>query len=180
MTISTDATTVSEARAWLLEAREGGTKCPCCGQHVQVYKRHLNYSMAHVLFLLYEYFTHHEGWLHVPSYLNGKGVAARGGDWAKLAHWGLIVRSGEERQDGSARVGKWRITSKGERFMEKAISVPAYYLSYNNTILGWAERQLYVDEALRKAFDYCELMQGVRRPPPRDPQNPNWPPPGFR
>ena len=157
------------ARAWLMNARHEGTTCPCCTQRAQVYRRKLYYAMAHTLVLLYEYFATHDGWLHVPTYLNGRGVAARGGDWAKMTHWGLIVGSGETREDDSGRVGEYQITELGIAFVERSVTVPAYMFFYNGEAIGRSDERVYIDAALGKQFNYAELMSGIARPVPGPP-----------
>jgi len=156
---------LSEAREWLLAAREAGTDCPCCGQHCRVYRRRLNYAMAHTLVLVYQHFLAHPdaGWLHLPSFLNGKGVLARGGDPPRLSRWGLIVGSGAVRDDDSGRVGEYKLTDKGRAFVERRVAVPSHVLIYNNTVLGWSDEQIYIDAALGKGFNYAELMAGMTR-----------------
>jgi len=173
--------TVAEARDWIKQARVKGCTCPCCDQHAQIWKRHLNYAMAHGLILIYEYCAEHEGWLHVPTYLDGRGVVARGGDLVKLVHWGMLIAPGTIRKDKSPRVGNYRITEKGYQFVERSIRVPSYYLSYNNVPIGWSDKQILIDEALGKHFNYEELMIGVPRAKRPEPPPPDytWPPPGF-
>ena len=174
--------TVSEAREWIRKARVKGCRCPCCDQHAQIWKRHLNYAMAHGLILIYEYFAQHDGWLHVPSYLNGRGVVARGGDLVKLVHWGMLLFPTDKvRKDGSPRVGNYRITERGYKFVERELAVPSYYLSYNNVPIGWSDKKILIDEALSKHFSYDELMIGVPRAKRPEPPPPSfdWPPPGF-
>ena len=164
-------TPLSEAREWVLAARASGTSCPCCGQHCRVYKRKLNYAMAHTLVLVYQHFLANPraGWLHLPTFLNGKGVIARGGDPPRLSRWGLIVGRGTERDDGSARVGEYQITEHGRAFVEQRVAVPAYAFIYNNEVLGWSEEQTYIGSALGSGFDYASLMRTMVRPPDAPP-----------
>ena len=134
-----DSASLGEVRAWLLERRGRGVKCPCCGQYARVYRRRLNYAMAYGLYLVYEYFHLRarapEPWLHVPRYLNGKGVVARGGDFAKLVHWGLLEAKEGERPDGSARIGYYRLTPEGVAFVENRSRVPTYLYFYDGEVV---------------------------------------------
>jgi hypothetical protein len=175
-TLSSDCS-LAEARELVAREQENGIICPCCGRRVKVYKRRLYGAQVEVLMLMYDYFTSHEGWLHVPSYLNGRGVKARGGDWAKMKHWSLIVSSLEVRKDGSDRAGRWRITERGCQFVERQIAVPAYYLSDKNRVVGWADQQVYIDQIASKRFNYAELMRKIKHREP--PSTHQWPPPGF-
>ena len=62
-------------------------------------------------------------WLHVPSYIaemvadHPRRAAAVRGDWAKLKFWGLIEEKPDVRDDGSPRVGYWRMTPLGRQFV---------------------------------------------------------------
>jgi hypothetical protein len=161
-------TSLDAARNWVMEERwRDGVTCPCCDQLAKVYRRPLNYGMAHCLFLMYDYFNqpgHERCWLHLPSYLNGRGVVARGGDPTKTRYWGLIVGSGDVREDDSPRVGHWRITEKGVAFVEQRITVPSHALVYNDQCLGFSEEQVLISKCLGKRFDYAKLMATTRRP----------------
>jgi hypothetical protein len=163
------AATLEEAREWLKAAREEGTNCPCCNRPARVYRRKLNYAMAHGLILIYDYFATHDGWLHVPTFLNGKGVVARGGDLSKLTHWGLLVGSGEIRADDSSRVGDYKLTRRGIKFVEREIAVPAWLKLINNEVVERSDERVYIDAALGKFFNYAELMSGITRHPRPDP-----------
>jgi len=173
-----------QAREWLLGARSEGTTCPCCGQYARVYKRRLNYAMAYALVLVYRHFSlkPETEWLHLPSFLNGRGVLARGGDPAKLRYWGLLVGSGGVRDDDSGRVGEYRITELGRAFVERMTDVPAHLYLYNNDVLGSGDQRIYIDEALGKHFNYAELMSSMGPPDKRTEQPPSqttlwWPEP---
>lgn len=164
-----DSASLGEVRAWLLERRGRGVKCPCCGQYARVYKRRLNYAMAYGLYLVYEYFHLRarapEPWLHVPRYLNGKGVVARGGDFAKLVHWGLLEAKEGERPDGSARIGYYRLTPEGVAFVENRSRVPTYLYFYDGEVLDRDDKTVSMPEALGDHFDYAELMAARVAPP---------------
>jgi hypothetical protein len=106
-----------------------------------------------------------EPWLHVPRYLNGKGVVARGGDFAKLVHWGLLEAKGGERADGSSRIGYYRLTPEGVEFVENRRRVPTHLYFYNSEVLGQETKTISMPEALGEHFDYEELMAARGKPP---------------
>lgn len=155
--------TLREARR-LLRARlvAGGGECPCCRQLAKVYKRKLSSSMGYALVLIYRYFEVYtdEAWLHVPTYLNGFGVVARGGDWSKLVFWGMIEERPEDREDGCKHAGHWRITEKGKRFVRKVETAPKHLFFYNGQCVALSAEQTFIDEALGNHFHYDELMRG--------------------
>ena len=91
-----DTATIGEVRDWLREHVEKGAECPLCHQFAKVYRRTITSAMARALVLIW----HEGGWgkrlyVHVPSI-----DPARGGDVAKLEHWGLIEEERVARPDG--------------------------------------------------------------------------------
>lgn len=170
------AATLGEAREWLMQHRDDGAYCPCCGQFAKVYRRKLSSSMAYALVLIDRFFreTPH-GWLHVPSYLTENvpakcGATFRGGDWAKLAYWGLLRE--QNRGDvhsiaGGPRAGYHRITDRGKLFVRGKIVVPKYVFVYDGEPMGFSEETTSIDDALGSRFDYQELMAASPPDPPR-------------
>jgi hypothetical protein len=149
---------LTEAKAWLRDRLDDGAECPCCTQYAKVYRRHLNSAMAYALLLISKHFRKNEAWLHVPTFLNGQGVVARGGDFAKLVHWGLLEAQQGERDDGSSRVGYYVITPKGIAFVENRVRVPKFIRIYDGKPMKPSEERVNIIECLGKHFDYEELM----------------------
>jgi hypothetical protein len=155
---------ITEAQDRLEEAAVGkGSSCPCCGQFVKVYRRKLYTQMAMALVHIYQDHCIHgfAGFIHVPSLLNGKGVVARGGDYTKLEHWGLIEPQQGGRNDGSYRTGMWRVTQLGRDFVEDKMRVPSHAWFYNNQLVGMDHEMISIREALGQEFDYGALMQAA-------------------
>ena len=156
------AITLADAAAWVMEQHKKGAVCPCCGQLAKRYKRKLNSSMAYALLLISRYFRTHSEWLHVPEYLEQvctAGPTKRGGDWAKLVHWGLIVAKDDEtRADGSRRIGFYKMTPKGMDFVQGRIRVPRYAYLYAQKCIAMSPEDTSISEALGDRFDYGELM----------------------
>lgn len=155
-------TSLEEAKNWLRERFEDGAKCPCCNQFVKLYKRKLNSSMAHALILIYKFFENNQDeWLHVPSYLSrvSSSATVRGGDWSKLRYWGLIEAEKATRDDGSERVGTYRMTERGKEFILSQIRVPRHVYLYNQSPVFRADEEtVSIREALGDKFNYAELM----------------------
>ena len=150
-----DTATIGEGRDWLRERREVGAECPLCHQLAKVYRRTITSAMARALALIW----HEGGWgsrlyVHVPSV-----DPARGGDVAKLEHWGLLEEERTVRTDGG-RAGYWRVTRKGEDWLNGSVSVPKYARMYDGRLLSLTGPAWTVFEALGKRFDYRELMDG--------------------
>lgn len=160
---------LEDAKKWLRARFGKGATCPCCGQYVKCYRRPLNKSMAYVLLLIARYYrrvgVRSEEWLHVPSYIaevavgNPRRAAAVRGDWAKLKFWGLIEEKPAVRDDGSSRVGYWRLTQLGRQFVNREVKVPSHIFIYNGEPLKRTiEKEITIDDALTTEFSYAEIM----------------------
>ena len=161
--------TLEEAKKWLRERFSKGAPCPACNQFVKLYKRPFNKSMAYVLLLIARYYrrveVRQDDWLHVPSYIaetavgNPRRAAAVRGDWAKLKYWGLIEEKPDVRDDGSARVGYWRMTPLGRQFVAREAKVPSHVYVYNGEPMQkTVEEMITIDDALGVDFSYAEIM----------------------
>lgn len=160
-------TTLMDAKKWLRVRFGKGAPCPCCNQFVKLYRRALSKSMAYVLLLMESHFRGDpvEEWLHVPSYIaemvadNPRRAAAVRGDWAKLKLWGLIEEKPGSRDDGSPRVGYWKLTPLGRQFAKRQVKVPSHVYIYNGEALQrTVEEQITIDDALGTEFSYAEIM----------------------
>lgn len=153
---------LDEAIAFVTANIQEGVECPCCAQLAKRYKRKLNSSMAYALILIYRSFRTSSDWLHVPEYLAAvckTGPTIRGGDWAKLVHWGLITGKDDAiRKDGSRRVGFYKITDLGRAFVEGRERVPKHVFLYAQRLVGVDKTTVSISEALSEKFNYGELM----------------------
>lgn len=158
---------LEDAKKWLRTRFTKGATCPCCNQFVKLYKRKFNKSMAYVLLLIESYFRgdHVEEWLHVPSYIaemvadHPRRAAAVRGDWAKMKLWGLIEEKPGTRDDGSSRVGYYRMTMLGRRFARREVRVPSHVFIYNGEPMHRiVSEEVTIDDALGNKFSYAEIM----------------------
>ena len=141
-----------------------GKKCPHCNQYVKLYKRKITSSMAYALILIQKYFDNNdEEWLHVTNYLSKLNIptAVKGGDFAKLMHWKLLIKMKETRDDGSDRVGYWKVTQKGKDFIKGNVKVPKFAGIYNQKFYGFSGDLISIKDALGTKFKYDELMGGI-------------------
>ena len=111
-----------------LEPR-GGTDCPVCGQHAELYRRRIGSTMARQLITAYREAGTEP--FHAPTVLG----TAQTGDFAKLALWGLIAERDGRRSDGGHH-GRWRITKDGVAFLEGRARVPQWVLVYDGQKIG--------------------------------------------
>ncbi len=151
-------------------------KCPTCRRSNRVYHRSLHHSMAAVLILIAN--NRDDAPFHVSQFLvdcarselkvsfdgkqEEKVTTGMFGDWPKLRHWGLLAKYEGARDDGSPRNGHYNITPKGRLFVEQRCLVPHAIWTYNDQFLGLVDSlQVSIPQALKKKFDYSELM-GLR------------------
>jgi len=160
---------LAEAKAWLRDAfkRDIPTNCPCCNQLVKRYYRNLSAGMAVGLIILAQHDLAHPGeWVHMErlfaQWRNLPPTTVAGGDVAKLKYWGLIEPKTGTREDGSPRVGFYRITDLGRDFVFQGAVVPAQVVLYDGKFLCYrGERLIGIREALGSKFDYQQLMRGA-------------------
>jgi len=145
-------------RTMRLAGDAGGTTCPCCSKHVQIYRRTLNSGMVRALIEMYRYQQ-----LSGSTWIDIKKVkSVRGGDYAKLRFWGLICKYGAGEYSYEEKwSGHWRIAVKGRAFVENQLTVPRYVTEYMSEVReGPFGELIYVDTALGSRFNREELLRG--------------------
>ena len=142
--------TLEEAKAWLRARIDEGARCPCCEQFAKVYERPLYGTQARDLILFYR--------AHGRDWGNAKMLGRSSADFCKLRFWGLVEPMEGEREDGSKRVGIWRVTERGEKFIQRHVRVHRKVRLYDNRLLNRKGDQVGIDECLGKKFSYAELM----------------------
>lgn len=150
--------TIDEARAYLRKNYAEGVECPCCGQFVKLYKRQIYVSMAADLIKLYRLHRRYgrDRWFHISEI---RKSTAGGGDFAKFLHWGLIEEAKKDPEETTTRTsGYWRITLKGEAFVERRLTVQKYVMLYNGKFRGFDGPQVDIRNRLGKKFNYEELF----------------------
>lgn len=147
-----DSASLGDARAWLRARLDKGAPCPLCQQHSKMYRRKINSGMARSLIHMYR--SAGTSWIHVRL------IGAKSREEGKLAYWGLV-----EEQKGAGlhggRAGYWRVTRKGEDFLNGHLKVPKYAKVYNGQVYGFEGDDVSIKDALGTKFDYEELMKGV-------------------
>lgn len=145
--------TVEEAKDYLREHIDDGTRCPVCTQYAKVYRRKITKSSAEALFRLYR--SAGLGWAHWPTV--NRGFRA---DECKLEYWGLVEEERTLRPDGG-RAGWWRVTPLGKQWLSGEIGLPKYARVFDGGCLGLTGPQQSVHDALGERFNLAELMAGV-------------------
>ena len=135
--------------------KDKGYYCSCCKSFVKRYTRTFNSNMALALIVLYQ--TREKGFIHLELTMMARGYK-RSGDAAYLRHYRLIEPLKEDREDGSPKNGKYRITGAGIMFCEQKTKVQSKFLIFNNQCEGFTGDEITISEALGKRFNYSELM----------------------
>lgn len=157
-------TTIQQEKQRLREQWQDGTHCQCCNQYVKLYKRKINSTMAHRLITFWKYIEEnnlHGQYIQAEEMFTEKKLKPCS-DFAKLRWWGLIHAKKELRDDGSDRNGYYRLTADGLMFVRGLMRVDEYKCSFNQQIYRPENpvNQVSIQDCLRKAFNYQELMNG--------------------
>lgn len=150
--------TLSDARGAVQSGLDKGIDCPCCNQFCKEYKRTIHATMSRGLIWLYRYFPADDksSYVHVPTYAPNH---IYGGDFAKMAYWGLIEELPKDPGNKRKRTsGCWRLTSLGRDFVEGLATVSKYAIIFNSTFFGVEGEQVSIHECLSDEFDYQALM----------------------
>lgn len=150
-------TPLAAVRQYISERVDEGVQCPACQQRAQVYRRTITGKMAAFLIELSRRPTDADGWVYIPAMTHAQG------DSVKLRYWGLIEGLVGLRDDGSNRVGYWRITEAGRDFVGGDLRVPKHARVYDGESLGLDAEAGYVTirDCLGTRFNYDALMSGA-------------------
>jgi hypothetical protein len=146
-----------------------GDNCPCCGQLVKLYRRTLPNATARVMIAVW-FLNEGRDYLYMPELLDQVGLTRTGqqGGYCTYGHyWKLMKQQPGIRDDGSNRVGWWKLTDLGRRFVLCQATVPKYAHIYNSRCFGFSGPDWTIQHALGTKFNYSQLMAGHWPPPPR-------------
>jgi len=132
-----------------------GTRCPCCGQHAQIYRRMIYKKMARGLYWLVREFKRRIEMEGNDDYINLKDISTdRGGDTAKLVYWSLMVKD-------PTRDSYYKPTQLADDYVNGRIALPKYAYVYNGQVLGYSSERQSFQEAAGRDFDKQDI--GVPR-----------------
>lgn len=154
--------TLQKAIKFVEDNKDKGVHCPCCSQYCRVYKRKLSSSQAIALIEFYKATKNKKEYTHIMDVVQKSVLFAtkmNGGDFAKLVNWGLIQEMPKDYASIHKKTsGFWRLTEKGNLFVEGKLKVPTHAIFYKNEILGFSESESYIEKCLTNHFSYTELM----------------------
>lgn len=142
-------TTIAEAKKFLRDNFEKGVDCPACGQLVRRWKHSLNSSIARTLIQMYN----KGGYVHIMNEIHLTTM------YAIAAYWGLIEAKEHNITDDNKKAsGEWKLTPKGEAFVENRITIAKYCYVFDHMVDGFSKEQVDIEQSLGKKFDYKELI----------------------
>ena len=151
--------TLGDARDELRQLVHDGHRCPLCQQFAKVYRRTLPSATGRTMIELYHVAGAAPDYTFLPDVLDRMTGTPHQGGYGTLGHfWGLMEREPGEREDGSDRVGWWRLTPLGVRFVLRQAQVPKYAHLYDGRCLGLHGKPISISECLGNRFNYGELM----------------------
>jgi hypothetical protein len=146
-----------------------GVDCPCCGGLLKQYHRHMGSTISRWLVAFYRVRKRTGAeWIHTsePSKLmGGKAASSRSGDYAKARFWKLIEPKPKDEDDDPDKKssGFWRLTERGEAFVENKLQVQKTAIVFNNEVTGFEGDPIGIIDALGTKFSYPELMGTATR-----------------
>lgn len=145
--------TLKEAKDYLNTYFSLGIKCPCCMQTVKLYSVPFSSNMAMFLISLVKLYEK----LGRPIHYKECKFGSR--NYPFLSKWGLMTT---EKAEGTKKRtnGLWIPTQKGIDFVHNKSTVQVKAKIYNNTFYGFEGKEINIIEALKRKFDYQELMDG--------------------
>ena len=160
--------TLNEAKTELRKNWKEGAECPCCTQFVKLYRRTITSSMAAWLieFFHADLDGDPEGWIKVSA---RDWKYMKGGDYAKLRHWGLIEAHPDNQEAGAPdrkSAGYWRITMHGRDFVRGRCAVRQHVHIFADRRIesGAGGNPVLIWECLRNRFSYNDLMGAATDP----------------
>lgn len=138
-----------------------GEKCDCphCGRYAQVYKRHINATIAKQLIMLMKLGGFDNNYIHASN-LIPDGQTGQG-DLTKAKYFGLI-KAMPETSDAKKSSGYWSLTEDGHLFVTGKKDIPEHALIFDDKVIGVSQEKIFISDALASGgFNYSDLIQGI-------------------
>jgi len=136
-----------------------GEKCDCphCGRYSQVYKRHINATIAKQLIMLLKLGGLGNNYIHASN-LIPEGQTGQG-DLTKAKYFGLI-KAMPETSEAKKSSGYWSLTEDGHLFVTGKKDIPSHLFVFDDKVIGKSEDKIFIADALASGgFHYNNLIQ---------------------
>jgi hypothetical protein len=147
---------------WVRNLPKTGDICPCCGRFGRIYRRALN--AGECIFLLKfarktKQLNPPNGWIKILDHMPGETLfdSNLSHEYSQLAWWQLIEELPSDKINGNPP-GLWRITKLGTEFCELRAMVLSHAIVFDGKLIRLDGNPITFKDALRKKFDYEELM----------------------
>lgn len=119
--------------------------CPTCSHRSNIFTARLNAGHVDTLLKFRQAISYHQrNSIHLYKDMDDTRFAlttSQQMNWTKLRFLGLVAKV---KQDGQVQRGYWLLTTRGRKFLDGTVSVPATARSMNNELLHDIEPELYV------------------------------------
>jgi len=116
--------------------------------------------MARALIQMVKQYERGNDWIHVPR-LEKSMESVKSPCLTQLGRWQLIEKHpGKEVDPARKSSGLWRPTELGIDFVYGRVRIPGHVFVTDGKILARSIEEIDIWQALRKKFNYQELMDG--------------------
>jgi hypothetical protein len=132
-----------------------GTHCKACEQFAKVYRRPLYDEQAIALIELVIQWKLTGRWIHITD------LKQRGGDFAKLQHFGLIAPLPNVKPTKKRTAGYWKPTALGVEFAHNRRRIHSAIFMYNKQCLSTDgdSPMVNIKDVLPDSFDYEKIWE---------------------
>ena len=142
--------TLDDAKQIVLDGREKGVKCPCCGRVAKNHSKSFNETMARSLIWLDKAWQNTgRTWVNVPD--QAPRWLIRSNQLATTRWWGLAESDPDRPQKGM-----WRPTEEGINFVKGLTRIPTKAVTYNGEVIRLSETKVSINQVLGIPFDRTE------------------------
>jgi hypothetical protein len=141
---------------WRIIIENDGGHCPVCDRWGKIYGRTLNETMAKSLIWLVGAQKDADAWVDVP--MTAPRWLVKSNQLPTLKWWGLVERLPNSGDSKNKHSGMWRSTTSGCDFVKRKVRVSKKVFTYNDSVEGFSDEKVTIDECFKEYFDYQEIM----------------------
>ena len=153
--------TVEFAQRRVASFMDEGTRCPCCGQHVEVRHEVMTRSVAEPLIWMAENYAEidwsasravltESRWVSVAE--SGPKSFRSARHYTRAKYWGLIEKLEGDTIGDDLKSGMWRITQRGVDFVSGRVLLPKRAVVYLGQLRGYEGDLVDIEQTLKREF----------------------------